>query len=119
MVHNNGAIPPPHCTNVVKEFLLEKFDNRIISRGTPIIWPAHSPDLNPLDFHFWGEAQKEVFRHRPEDTETLVECVKTFAASYDSGKIRRVADNVLKRARLCLRANGGHFQHLLKTKTEE
>ena len=42
----------PHCTTVAKQFLLDKFHGRVISQGTDIIWPAHSPDLNPLDIHF-------------------------------------------------------------------
>lgn len=105
---------PPHCTNLVKDFLLEKFQDRVISRGTPIIWPAHSPDLNPLDFHFWGVAQQQVYKEYPETIENLIDCVKSFAARYDSSVIERVAANVVKRAKLCLDANGGHFQHLLK-----
>ena len=31
----------------------------VISRGTSIIWPVHSADLNLLNFHFWGEAQRK------------------------------------------------------------
>ena len=104
---------PPHCTTVAKKFLMEKFQERVISRGTAICWPAHSPDLNPLDFHFWGEAQQRVYQERPENIEGLIECVKNFAATYESSTIRRVAANVLKRSRECLNADGGHFQHLL------
>ena len=104
---------PPHCTTAAKEFLLEKFRGRVISRGTEIIWPAHSPDLNPLDFNFWAAAQKEVYTKKPETIEALVECVRHFAAAYDPDAIRRLANNVLKRAELCQRVGGGHFQHLL------
>ena len=105
---------PPHCTTLAKEFLIEKFQGRVISRGTPITWPAHSPDLNPLDFYFWGEAQQEVYREQPESIESLVQCVKRFAETREASTIERVAENVLKRAKMCLEANGGHFQHLLK-----
>ena len=104
---------PPHCTNVAKSFLKEKFRGRVISRGTEFVWPAHSPDLNPLDFHFWAAAQKQVYLQKPESIEELIECVKQFSSSYDQETIRRVAMNVVKRARMCLRADGGHFQHLL------
>ena len=41
---------PSQCTTAAQEFLLNKFGGRIISRGTQIAWPAHSPDLNSLDF---------------------------------------------------------------------
>ena len=51
----------PHCTNAAKKFLLEKFKGRVISRGTAVSWPTHSPDLNPLNFHFWEEVQ-QVYR---------------------------------------------------------
>ena len=42
----------PHCTTLAKAFILEKFPGRVISRGTSINWPTHSPDLNSLDSHF-------------------------------------------------------------------
>ena len=105
---------PPHCTNLSKQFLLEKFNHRVISRGTPVAWPAHSPDLNPLDFHFWGVAQQHVYREQPDNIEALIQCVSAFAATYDSGTIRKVSENVLKRAKQCSDVNGDHFQHLLK-----
>ena len=57
---------PPQCTNVAKSFLKEKFWGSVISRGTEFFWPAHSPDLNPLDFHFWAAAQKQVYLQKPE-----------------------------------------------------
>ena len=101
---------PPPCTNAAKKFLLEK---RVISRGTAVSWPAHFPDLNPLDFHFWGEAQQQVYCEQPGNIEELIECGKKFAAAYGSSTIRRVAENVVKRARQCVDANGGHFQHLI------
>ena len=104
---------PPHCTNDAKAFLLEKFNGRVISRGTDRIWPAHSPDINPLDFHFWSAAQREVYRQKPQNIEELVQCVQDFATACDQRTIKKVAANVLKRARLCLQAGGGHFQHLL------
>ena len=93
---------PPHCTNAAKKFLLEKFKGRVISRGIAVSWPAHSPDLNPLDFHFWGEAQQQVYREQPGNIEELIECVKKFAAAYGSSTVRSVAENVVKRARQCV-----------------
>ena len=43
-----------HCTGRVLSWLGTKFNDRIISRRTPIPWPPQSPDLNPLDFWLWG-----------------------------------------------------------------
>ena len=43
---------PAHCTTAAKEFILKMFRGRVISRGTDVARPAHSPDLNPPDFHY-------------------------------------------------------------------
>jgi len=26
------------------------------------MWPANSPDLNPVDYQIWGKLQKRVYR---------------------------------------------------------
>ena len=51
---------PCHCTNRCLQFLNDKFENRVISHRSEFIWPAHSPDLNPLDYWFWGQVEREV-----------------------------------------------------------
>lgn len=40
----------PHYANNVHQYLHEEFPDRWIGRGGPIVWPARSPDLNPLDY---------------------------------------------------------------------
>ena len=84
-----------------------------IGQRTKMDWPAHSPDLNPLDFHFWAAAQNQVFKEKPASIDSLVECVKIFTERYSQETIRKTSKNVLKRARLCLESGGGHFQHFL------
>jgi len=104
---------PPHCTNEALEFLNEKFQGRVISRRTEYPWPAHSPDLNPLDFHFWAAAQADVYTQKPNSLESLVNCVTRFTERFSQEVIEKISHNVLRRATLCLREEGGHFQHLL------
>ena len=54
-----------HTSKVTLAFLKRIFGNRIISRLSNIVevppWPAHSPDLNPLDFSFWSQAMQKVW----------------------------------------------------------
>ena len=57
---------PAHSSNVVLASLREKFPGRVISRKGDIVWPACSPDINPLDFFIWGFAKTFVFNRRPE-----------------------------------------------------
>ena len=35
-----------------------------------VAWPARSPDLNPLDFHFWGHWKSIVYATSIERAET-------------------------------------------------
>ena len=96
-----------HSTSINTLQLLKKFNHRVISRGTPVAWPAHSPDLNPLDFHLRGVAQQHVYRKQPDNIEALIQRVSAWMRV-------SISENVLKRAKQCSDVNGDHFQHLLK-----
>lgn len=39
----------------------EHFGTRIISRGATLNWPAHSPNLNPLDYWFWAHLRSRLY----------------------------------------------------------
>lgn len=50
----NFGIPMHDCCParnavVVKKYLEENFPNRLIANSVYILWPAGSPDINPLD----------------------------------------------------------------------
>ena len=38
---------------------------------SPDIWPANSPDLNPMDYRIWGLMQERVYRVPIEDVDQL------------------------------------------------
>ena len=59
---------PPHSTTFAFVFLHEKFCGQVLSRGTPIHWP----DLNALDFNFWGEAQQQMYCGQPGSIKSLI-----------------------------------------------
>ena len=44
-----------HVTPPIMRLLHRAFGNRVISRNriAGLLWPARSPDLNPLDFFLW------------------------------------------------------------------
>ena len=58
--HQDGA--PPHYANLVRDWLEETFQGRVISRGFEDFWPPYSPDLNPCDFYLWGYLKSKVYR---------------------------------------------------------
>ena len=105
---------PPHVTNAALEFLNKEFRVVVISRMTENLWAAHSPDLNPLDFHFWAAAQTQVYKEKPDSIESHTQCIQSFAEGYSQETIKNVCKNVLKRASFCLQEGGGHFQQLLQ-----
>ncbi|GBP81365.1 hypothetical protein EVAR_6223_1 [Eumeta japonica] len=49
---NDGC--PAHYDTRVRDHLNNIFPARWIGRLGPILWPPRSPDLNPLDFYYWG-----------------------------------------------------------------
>ena len=35
------------------------------------VWPANSPDLNPVDYRVWGKLQERVYRNQIRDVDQL------------------------------------------------
>ena len=84
---------------------LRRFGDRIISRRSAIEWPPHSPDLNPLDYSFWGQVQAELDlaefdREDPMSKSDMMALVNDFIANFDEAKVRKITQNIRKRARL-------------------
>ena len=73
-----------HTSNACQEFLKEQVGNRFIKKNE---WPPFSSDCNVLDFYFWNELSKNVYKGHPEPFRS-VEQLK--------GRIRRVWDRSIK-----------------------
>ena len=59
----------PHFASTVIQFLIRTFtQERLISRGCNLVWPSRSPDLNPLDYWFWGTLKARIFHTNPPTT---------------------------------------------------
>ena len=99
-----------HTAKIVMEFLQEKFDGRIISSNSENPWPARSPDLNPLDFWFWGYAQSKVHKEKPENIEEVQSIVENVARSCQQQMVIRASMNIVKRAQKCAEKQGCHFE---------
>jgi hypothetical protein len=51
---------PAHFSAQTQQHLNTLFPDRWLGRGSPVSWPARSPDLNTLDVFLWGH-MKEIF----------------------------------------------------------
>lgn len=100
----------PHCAQKCLDFLLEKFPERVISRRTSHPWPASSPDLNLLDFWFWGEMEQVIQEKQPTSIDSLKAIVDEAAASMEPEKIHRACQNFRRRVEMCRLKEGGHFE---------
>ena len=74
------------------EFLLNKFNGRLISNKTDIAWRivsklnwidiawlSNNPDLNPLDFFFWGHSMTYVFHCKLLTIDEMKQVVNDFS----------------------------------------
>ena len=111
---HDGA--PAHFGLPVRNWLNDNYPNRWIGRGGPIAWPARSPDLNPLDYYFWGHITSIVYATEINSRDELVERIHNAGNQIreNNFQILQATSNIRRRARLCIREQGNHFEHLLK-----
>jgi len=80
----------------------------------PSLRPPNSPDLNPVDYKIWSLVQERVYQQPISNIDELRECIAAVWEAVD----QRVIDGAIRqwRERLlaCVKAKGGHFEHLLK-----
>ncbi len=78
-----------------------------------IVGPARSPYLSPCDFFLWGCMKNRVFATNPTSIVDLKATIMTVSQSIDVRTLRKVFQNMMKRAKACLSVEGGHFEHFL------
>ena len=106
---------PPHFANIVRNYLYQTFSSdRVISRGCEIVWPSRSPDLNPLDYWFWGTLKARVFhRNAPTTLEDLKHRIVEECAQFTSEEMSTAVSSLWRRCALLEEVGGGHFQQFL------
>ena len=80
-------------------------------------WPPNSPDVNPLDYHVWGELREMVYRWRSDafaSMDELEAAAKTAWREIPQENINKAIDRFLGRLSLVAEAEGGPIQHLAR-----
>ena len=80
---------------------------------SPELWPANSPDLNPVDYRLWGLIQERVYQVDIGDMEQLKERLRIVWDELKQSVIDRAIDQWRARLRACVRAGGQHFEQLI------
>jgi len=78
-------------------------------------WPTNSSDLNPLDYHVWGAMLEcyKTFQPKPNTIE-LKNVLQTICDDLPQNSINKSILSFVKRLRACVKAGGGHFEHVSK-----
>jgi len=78
-------------------------------------WAPRSPDLNPLDFAFWGFLKAEVCAVKIRDIRHLREGITEAYVAVDPDMLKIIQRNVVHRLRTCVENWGGHVQaHIVR-----
>lgn len=125
-IQMDGA--PAHSARQVTEWLDTNYPQRWIGRYRgagqnedlipvlgPVNWPARSPDLNPLDFWFWGHIKGEVYQTAVNTVEELQDRIiqSTNNLKNQRHQTSAATNALVKRCRKCIEVRGGHFEHLI------
>lgn len=95
----------PHTARRVFDFLDEVGINRLV-------WPASSPDLNPIE-HLWDNLGKKVRNHVPAP-QSLQELQRVLQNAWDAitqDEIKRLIQSMPDRMNEVIRARGGHTHY--------
>lgn len=110
-LQHDGA--PAHYHRIVRDYLTEAFADQWIGRGGPVSFPARSPDLTPLDFFLWGDVKQKVYREKPTTEENMRQRITAAFRSIRRETLRNVQETIPRRFDLCIRQQGGLFEHLI------
>ena len=102
---------PAHTSRVAQDWL-EQHCPDFIKKDE---WPPNSPDLNPLDFHVWGAmlARYQACKPKPKNKAELKTVLQAIWDDLPQEPIDRAIVSFRSRLLACIRAQGGHFEHLL------
>lgn len=107
---NDGC--PAHYRLTVRQFLDRTYPDRWIGRSGPILWPARSPDLTPVDYYVWGMMKELVYNEEIQSRVQLVAKIERAALQLRQEiRLRTTTVEIRRRARKCIRNNGSHFEH--------
>lgn len=105
---------PAHYARAVRDYLNEEYPDRWIGRSGSILWPPRSPDLNPVDFFYWGCVKEKVYSKPIQNLSELRQKIDAASEEINARNFARlVKRSFVRRCRACIRAGGRQFEHLL------
>lgn len=102
---------PAHSSRLAQEWINQRVPDFIQKDE----WPPNSPDLNPLDYHVWGAMHDKYKSYMPKPTnkEELKVALEAIWEGLPQDSINLAVLAFRKRLQTCIKADGGHIEHLL------
>jgi DDE superfamily endonuclease len=97
---------PAHTASKTQEWLAENFHDFI----TPNIWPPSSPDLNPLDYFFWGIVERDTNKHAHSTIDSLKTAIKDTVADINKDHVIRACSRFRGRIEAVIKAKGDFIE---------
>lgn len=102
---------PAHTAKHTQDFLLMNCPDFIDKNE----WPPNSPDLNPLDYHVWGEMMTRYssLSPKPTDIAQLKEALQKIWDELPQASINKAISTFRPRLQSCIAVKGGHIEQRL------
>jgi inhibitor of nuclear factor kappa-B kinase subunit alpha len=97
---------PAHRARQTQDWIRLNFPNFITSQK----WPPYSPDLNPMDYSIWSILESKACAKPHQSIGALKRSLKKAWDELTLDTVAKVVDNFPKRLKLCIDAEGGHFE---------
>ncbi|GFX33700.1 putative transposable element [Trichonephila clavipes] len=82
-----------HTTRATIDLLKDTFDDRLISRFGPVIWPPRSCDLTPLDNFLWSYVNSFVYADKLQTLDHLNDNIRRVIADIRPQMLEKVIEN--------------------------
>jgi hypothetical protein len=104
---------PPHWSKKVRAWLDLQFPQRWIGRDGPIVWPARSPDITPMDFSLFGTIKNRIYAMHMESLTELRSSIIVEFGKLDIDYCQKTCQHVIKRLEKCKELGGAQIERVI------
>jgi transposase len=97
---------PAHTSKKIQKFC----QDNMVNFWPKDFWPPSSPDLNPLDFFWWGAIESKCNATPHPNVDSLKASIAKVWAEYPDVSIQRAFTSLRPRLEAVIAAKGGHIE---------
>ena len=97
---------PAHTSHLVQNWLSDNVD----AFWSKEFWPPNSPDLNSLDYYFWGVVEWQTNKSRHPNVASLQASITPAFANLDKQQYKKACSRFRQRIEAVIAAEGGYIE---------